>query len=109
MTTTEPRTSWEDADLPDTHDQWVARAAEVGEILAADVADRDRAGEAPFGAVKLLKDSGLVTMLGPRAEGGGGANWATAYADSDGNPTEQRVFGLAATDSPGMPDSGRDN
>jgi alkylation response protein AidB-like acyl-CoA dehydrogenase len=70
---------WQAADLPDSQVGWIARAAEVGAVLTADAAARDRAGEAPAAEVALLKDSGLVTLLGPREAAGGGANWATAY------------------------------
>ena len=80
MTATQSSASWADTGRPASHDQWLARAAEVGALLATDVAARDRAGEAPVAEVSLLKDSGLVTLLGPAAHGGGGANWATAYA-----------------------------
>jgi hypothetical protein len=48
--------------------------------LTADAATRDRAGQPPTAELALLKDSGLITLPGPRDAGGGGAGWATAYA-----------------------------
>jgi alkylation response protein AidB-like acyl-CoA dehydrogenase len=67
------------ADAPATADGWIARAREVSAILARDAVERDRAGGAPFEEVGLLKDSGLVTLLGPAEFGGAGQPWATAY------------------------------
>ncbi|MDQ0791591.1 acyl-CoA dehydrogenase family protein [Streptomyces sp. B1I3] len=58
---------------------WVARAAEVAAVLATDAAERDKAGATPYAEVRLLKDSGLVTLLGPAVHGGGGQDWPTAY------------------------------
>ncbi|MBT2271630.1 acyl-CoA dehydrogenase family protein, partial [Rhodococcus qingshengii] len=65
--------------VPDTSEGWIDRAREVSNILAADALARDRAGEPPFREVQLLKDSGLVTLLGPVEFGGGGQRWETAY------------------------------
>lgn len=72
--------SWPAPDLPDSQAGWIARAAEVGAVLADGATARDRAGQAPTAELALLKDSGLITLLGPREAGGGGANWAAAYA-----------------------------
>ncbi|MFI5618656.1 acyl-CoA dehydrogenase family protein [Streptomyces sp. NPDC051567] len=58
---------------------WIARAAEVGAVLATDAAARDQAGATPYAEIRLLKESGLVTLLGPVAHGGGGQDWTTAY------------------------------
>lgn len=66
-------------DRPDTAQQWVHRAREVAEVLAVDAVERDRAAATPHREVQLLKDSGLVTLLGPREHGGGGQSWDTAY------------------------------
>ncbi|QJY44643.1 acyl-CoA dehydrogenase family protein [Pseudonocardia broussonetiae] len=82
MTTLENRpatTAWADRPAPDSPDAWLARAREVRALLAVDAAARDRAGETPYAEVALLKDSGLVTLLGPVAEGGGGQEWPLAY------------------------------
>ncbi|MFJ6676817.1 acyl-CoA dehydrogenase family protein [Actinosynnema sp. NPDC091369] len=76
MTTSAQRT-WNTT--PTTSDEWIARAREVSTLLATDAVARDRAGATPHAEVALLKDSGLVTLLGPVAHGGGGQNWTTAY------------------------------
>lgn len=70
---------WRDAAAPHTSAGWIDRAREVGDILAADAVERDRANLAPFTEVELLKRSGLVTLLGPREHGGAGETWDTAY------------------------------
>ncbi|MFL1378224.1 acyl-CoA dehydrogenase family protein [Nocardiopsis protaetiae] len=64
---------------PASAEEWIARAARVGGILAADAVERDRAGRTPYAEVALLKDSGLVTLLGPVEHGGAGQAWETAY------------------------------
>lgn len=70
---------WADAPTPTTPDAWLDRAREVSDILIVDAVDRDRANLAPHAEVLLLKASGLVTLLGPVAHGGGGQSWETAY------------------------------
>ena len=75
MTTTRP--AW--TDTPTDAQGWLARAREVAALLATDAVARDRAGATPHAEVQLLKDSGLVTLLGPLDHGGGGQNWTTAY------------------------------
>ncbi|QSE79945.1 acyl-CoA dehydrogenase family protein [Rhodococcus koreensis] len=77
MTVITEQKIWSDA--PATADGWIARAREVSAILARDAVERDRAGGAPFDEVRLLKDSGLVTLLGPTEFGGAGQPWETAY------------------------------
>lgn len=74
-----PADRWSEQLPPQTPEQWLARAQEVSDILAADAVDRDRANESPFYEVALLKASGLVTLLGPAEHGGGGQLWETAY------------------------------
>lgn len=64
---------------PDSAAAWLARATEVRHILASDAAARDQAAESPYAEVTLLKNAGLVTLLGPTAEGGGGQEWPLAY------------------------------
>ena len=64
---------------PTTSAEWIDRAHEVAAILAVDAVARDRATEAPHEEVTLLKESGLVTILGPTEFGGGGQTWETAY------------------------------
>ncbi|MEQ0559725.1 acyl-CoA dehydrogenase family protein [Amycolatopsis sp. NEAU-NG30] len=58
---------------------WIERAREVAAKLAVDAVERDRRGETPYQEVQLLKDTGLVTLLGPPEHGGGGQTWETAY------------------------------
>ncbi|MFE5856985.1 acyl-CoA dehydrogenase family protein [Streptomyces sp. NPDC056500] len=72
-------TDWTALPVPTDASGWIARAAEVSAVLAVDAAARDKAGDTPYAEVQLLKDSGLVTLLGPVAHGGGGQNWTTAY------------------------------
>ncbi|MYR35880.1 monooxygenase [Streptomyces sp. SID4944] len=78
MSTAAP-TQWKSLPAPDSPEAWIERAAEVAAILATDAAARDRAGATPYTEVQLLKDSGLVTLLGPAGHGGGGQDWTTAY------------------------------
>jgi alkylation response protein AidB-like acyl-CoA dehydrogenase len=75
--TTSAQCSW--TDVPATSERWVDRAREVAALLAADAVHRDRAGATPHAEVRLLKDAGLVTLLGPAEHGGGGQDWTTAY------------------------------
>ncbi|WP_103341369.1 acyl-CoA dehydrogenase family protein [Amycolatopsis sp. CA-126428] len=70
---------------------WIERAREVAAKLAVDAVGRDHRGETPYQEVRLLKDAGLVTLLGPAEHGGGGQTWETAYrvireiAEADGS------------------------
>ncbi|KAI8712644.1 hypothetical protein NCS52_01363000 [Fusarium sp. LHS14.1] len=70
---------WEEEPKPDTPSGWVKRAREVADILKLDAAERDAAGKTPFAEVQLLKDAGLVNLLGPREFGGGGETRQTSY------------------------------
>jgi alkylation response protein AidB-like acyl-CoA dehydrogenase len=63
---------------PGTTEEWVDRARQVARILAADAARREREAQPPYAEVRLLKDARLVTLLGPKAHGGGGESWCTA-------------------------------
>jgi len=67
------------SDSPKTSADWLARADEVRAILAKDAVARDRANKTPYAEVQLLKDAGLVTLLGPAEFGGGGQDWTTAF------------------------------
>ncbi|NEC23083.1 acyl-CoA dehydrogenase family protein [Streptomyces parvus] len=78
MSTVAP-TQWKTLPAPVGPDAWIERAAEVAAILATDAAARDQAGATPYTEIQLLKDSGLVTLLGPAEHGGGGQDWTTAY------------------------------
>lgn len=66
---------WQQASRPTDHAGWLARAQEVADILAADALERDRANQAPVNEVQLLKNAGLVTVLGPIAHGGAELPW----------------------------------
>ncbi|MEU5236057.1 acyl-CoA dehydrogenase family protein [Streptomyces lydicus] len=78
MSTVTP-SDWSTRSVPEGPDGWIGRATEVAAVLATDAVARDRAGAAPYAEVQLLKDSGLVTLLGPTAHGGAGQDWTTAY------------------------------
>lgn len=70
---------WGTAERPTDPAGWVARAREVSDILSTDAVARDHANGTPHAEVLLLKQAGLVTLLGPTAHGGGGQSWDTAY------------------------------
>jgi alkylation response protein AidB-like acyl-CoA dehydrogenase len=82
---------WAGSPTPTSAEAWVRRAEEVAAVLAVDAVERDRALRTPHDEVRLLKQAGLVTLLGPREAGGGGQTWATAYqvirrvAEGDGS------------------------
>ncbi|WP_182113536.1 acyl-CoA dehydrogenase family protein [Actinotalea sp. JY-7876] len=82
---------WVGSDRPTTPEGWVRRAEEVAAILEVDAVERDRALATPHDEVRLLKQAGLVTLLGPTAQGGAGQSWETAYqvirrvAEGDGS------------------------
>jgi alkylation response protein AidB-like acyl-CoA dehydrogenase len=77
-TTTDRPAASEPAGDPATTGEWLDRARRTAEVLAVGAAERDKAGKPPYEQVELLKDSGLVTLLGPVAHGGGGETWTTA-------------------------------
>ncbi|WP_350352471.1 acyl-CoA dehydrogenase family protein [Microbacterium sp. A8/3-1] len=70
---------WQDVAAPRDSEEWLDRAQEVADILVVDAVERDRANATPHAEVQLLKDSGLITLLGPVAHGGAGESWDTAY------------------------------
>jgi alkylation response protein AidB-like acyl-CoA dehydrogenase len=59
--------------VPAAPDEWLARAREVAALLGAGTT-----GAPPHREIQLLKDAGLVTVLGPPEHGGGGQEWAVA-------------------------------
>ena len=63
---------------PSDQQEWLTRVDEVAKVLGRDVTSRDRTGTSPAEQIRLLKDSGLVTLLGPAEHGGGGQSWTTA-------------------------------
>lgn len=58
---------------------WDEVAERVAETLGEDALARDRRNEQPFAEVRLLQESGLVTLLDPAEYGGGGAHWEAAF------------------------------
>ena len=75
-TAADARADWGPA--PTDPEGWVQRGRDVASQLAVDAVARDRANATPYAEVQLLKDSGLVTLLGPAAHGGAGQDWTTA-------------------------------
>lgn len=70
---------WNAAPTPNTDDDWIKRASELGDILKVDTVEREKANAIPEREVELLKQAGLVTYLGPKEFGGAGGRWETAY------------------------------
>lgn len=64
---------------PSSAEEFFARARQVASLLHEDEAVRDRGNVVPYRQIQLLKDSGLVTLLGPKSHGGGGQTWKEAY------------------------------
>lgn len=65
--------------LPSTPEEWIQRARQVSSILAEDAAARDIENKSPKAEIALLKHSGLLKVLGPKAYGGGGQGWDIGY------------------------------
>ncbi|WP_328528963.1 acyl-CoA dehydrogenase family protein [Nocardioides sp. NBC_00368] len=78
MTTEAVRNAAEFGAAPTTPEGWIDRAREVATRLSVDAVARDRANQVPTYEVNLLKQSGLVTLLGPVEHGGAGQDWTTA-------------------------------
>jgi len=55
----------------------VERARQAAGLVAATAFERDTTAAAPFAEVQWIKDAGLVGLQGPKASGGGDADWAT--------------------------------
>ena len=119
ITTTEAVAAsvWAGSPAPSSPAGWIARAEEVAAILAVDAVERDRALRTPHDEVRLLKQAGLVTLLGPRAAGGAGQSWATAYqvirrvAEGDGSIGQLLGYHYLWSQLPaffGTPDQARD-
>lgn len=79
-TDTSRRSHWEGGSSETELRHWSGIAQQIADQLDADAVARDRANETPFAEAKLLKDSGLVTLLVPEEYGGGGGHWAAALA-----------------------------
>jgi hypothetical protein len=71
--------TWASAGLPKDEVGWVERASHVAQILAEDVAVRDKEQRIPVAEVSLLKSSGLLKILGLAKYGGGEQGWDVAY------------------------------
>jgi alkylation response protein AidB-like acyl-CoA dehydrogenase len=63
---------------PDTANPHLAKAIELRDIFARDAIERDQAGGRPEEQIRLLKESGLLTILIPREFGGAGEPYSTA-------------------------------
>jgi alkylation response protein AidB-like acyl-CoA dehydrogenase len=70
---------WQKQPQPDSPQAWIARAKQVGDILSIDAVQREESQAIPEREVQLLKESGLVTYLGPKEFGGAGGTWDIAY------------------------------
>ena len=66
-------------ELPSTAGEWIERAKAVSEILGEDAAKRDIENKTPRAEVALLKNAGLLKVLGPTKFGGGGQSWEVGY------------------------------
>jgi alkylation response protein AidB-like acyl-CoA dehydrogenase len=60
-----------------TPNSWLAEAARLRALFARDAVANDQTGGQPLAQLRLLKDSGLLTIGVPVAYGGGGASWST--------------------------------
>lgn len=74
------RSPWTGGASEEELTHWNGIAKQVADQLGTDAVARDRANKTPYAETKLLKDSGLVTLLVPEEYGGGGGHWATAFA-----------------------------
>lgn len=61
----------------DQSDPHIAKAVALRERFAEDAVARDKAGGRPSEPLRLLKESGLLTILIPEEYGGAGAPWST--------------------------------
>lgn len=73
------KSAWANRETPTTAEEWIARAGEVADVLAINAVERDRVQKTPHAEVQLLKDAGLVTLLGSKQYGGAGQSWDSAY------------------------------
>jgi alkylation response protein AidB-like acyl-CoA dehydrogenase len=63
--------------VPTTRAGWVERARQAAGLVAATAFERDTTAAAPVAEVQWIKDAGLLGLQGPKASGGGDADWAT--------------------------------
>lgn len=57
---------------------WLDRAAELRDVFARDAVERDQLGGRPTEQIRLLKESGLLSIIIPEKYGGGGEPYSTA-------------------------------
>jgi alkylation response protein AidB-like acyl-CoA dehydrogenase len=62
----------------DASNPYVAKGIELRDIFARDAIKRDKEGGRPTEQLRLLKESGLLTILIPKEFGGAGEPWSTA-------------------------------
>jgi alkylation response protein AidB-like acyl-CoA dehydrogenase len=60
---------------PDLSDPLVAKAVELRDVFAKDAVARDKRGGRPIEQVRLLKESGLLSIQIAKEHGGAGASW----------------------------------
>jgi alkylation response protein AidB-like acyl-CoA dehydrogenase len=68
---------WAGESVPTTRAGWVERARQAAGLVAATAFERDTTAAAPLAEVQWIKDAGLIGLQGPKASGGGDADWAT--------------------------------
>jgi len=68
---------WAGEPVPGTRAGWVERACQAAGLVAATAFDRDTAAAVPVAEIQWIKDAGLIGLQGPKASGGGDADWAT--------------------------------
>jgi alkylation response protein AidB-like acyl-CoA dehydrogenase len=80
MPSTPPdRSSWTGQASPEEIDTWVAVAERLAPQLAAGALQRDRDNASPREALELVRSADLANLLVPKANGGHGAHWETAF------------------------------
>lgn len=67
------------SNLPSNETEWLQRARDVAEVLAADASKRDKENKSPVAEVALLKFAGLLKVLGLKKYGGGEQGWSVGY------------------------------
>lgn len=67
---------------PDLSNPWIAKAVALRDIFARDAIERDQAGGRPEEQIRLLKESGLLNVIIPKALGGAGEPYSTALRAS---------------------------
>ena len=63
--------------MPATRAGWVERARQAAALVATTAFERDTTAALPVAEIGWIKDAGLVGLQGPKASGGGDADWAT--------------------------------